>query len=63
MQNKWGFDHLGRFAAAYRRHSGEPPSATLRRARSLRAALLEDSPGCRTTLHEDPAERAPLHQE
>jgi AraC-like DNA-binding protein len=34
----WGFDHLGRFAAAYRRHFGEAPSETLRRARSSRAA-------------------------
>jgi AraC-like DNA-binding protein len=28
---KWGFSHLGRFSGAYRRHFGEPPSATLRR--------------------------------
>ncbi|AXK88245.1 AraC family transcriptional regulator [Nocardia farcinica] len=27
---KWGFTHTGRFAAAYRRKYGEPPSATLR---------------------------------
>lgn len=28
-----GFFHLGRFSAIYRRHFGESPSATLRRAR------------------------------
>lgn len=28
---RWGFSHLGQFAAAYRRRYGEPPSATLRR--------------------------------
>jgi transcriptional regulator GlxA family with amidase domain len=32
-----GFEHLGRFAGHYRRLFGEPPSATLRRARSGRA--------------------------
>lgn len=30
---RWRFTHLGRFAGAYRRRYGEPPSATLRRAR------------------------------
>jgi AraC-like DNA-binding protein len=30
----WGFTHLGRFAALYRREFGESPSETLRRARS-----------------------------
>jgi AraC-like DNA-binding protein len=29
---EWGFPHFGRFAQAYRRRFGEPPSATLRRA-------------------------------
>lgn len=28
----WGFNHLGRFATAYRRHFGESPSDTRRRA-------------------------------
>jgi AraC-like DNA-binding protein len=30
---RWGFGHLGRFAADYARRFGEPPSATLRRSR------------------------------
>lgn len=29
---RWGFSHLGQFAAAYRRSYGETPSCTLRRA-------------------------------
>jgi AraC-like DNA-binding protein len=32
---EWGFCHLGRFSALYRRHFGELPSETLRRARAL----------------------------
>lgn len=31
IAERWGFDHLGRFAAEYRRCYGEAPSATLRR--------------------------------
>ena len=31
---RWGFSHMGRFSADYRRRFGEPPSATLRRARA-----------------------------
>lgn len=30
---KWGFLHLGRFSSSYAQQFGEPPSATLRRAR------------------------------
>jgi AraC-like DNA-binding protein len=30
VAGRWGFVHLGRFASAYRRKFGEPPSATLR---------------------------------
>ncbi|MCM0621195.1 AraC family transcriptional regulator [Nocardioides bruguierae] len=30
--SRWGFSHLGRFAAAYREAYGVPPSSTLRRA-------------------------------
>jgi AraC family ethanolamine operon transcriptional activator len=29
---RWGFSHFGRFAADYRRHFGELPSETARRA-------------------------------
>ncbi len=30
VANRWGFSHLGRFAATYRQRYGESPSATLR---------------------------------
>ena len=33
---RWNFHELGRFAGAYRRLYGEPPSATLRRRRARR---------------------------
>jgi len=33
VATRWGFTHLGNFARDYRRRFGEPPSATLRRAR------------------------------
>jgi transcriptional regulator GlxA family with amidase domain len=33
IAKRWGFDHLGRFAAEYRRCYGEMPSETLRRRR------------------------------
>jgi AraC-like DNA-binding protein len=32
VARRWGFEHMGRFAAGYRRLYGEPPSATARRA-------------------------------
>jgi transcriptional regulator GlxA family with amidase domain len=36
----WGFLHLGRFAALYRRCFGERPSDTLRRVREVRGGRL-----------------------
>jgi len=33
---RWGFSHLGRFAAEYKKRYGESPAATLRRRRSAR---------------------------
>jgi AraC family transcriptional regulator, ethanolamine operon transcriptional activator len=33
VAHRWGFKHLGRFSATYRRTYGELPSDTLRRAR------------------------------
>lgn len=43
---KWGFAHLGRFAAEYRKHFGEPPSRTLARTqgRERIAALMPAAP-------------------
>lgn len=29
----WGFDHLGRFAASYKKRFGETPRETLKRTR------------------------------
>ena len=37
---RWGFSHMGRFSADYRRRFGEPPSATLRRARHAQAQSM-----------------------
>jgi AraC family ethanolamine operon transcriptional activator len=34
IANRWGFDHLSRFAAFYRRQFGELPSETMRASRS-----------------------------
>jgi AraC family ethanolamine operon transcriptional activator len=31
VANRWGFWHMGQFAADYRRHFGELPSQTLQR--------------------------------
>jgi transcriptional regulator GlxA family with amidase domain len=33
IATRWGFEHLGRFAGAYRRRYGETPSETRRRRR------------------------------
>ena len=33
IANRWGFDHLSRFAAFYRRQFGELPSETIRAGR------------------------------
>lgn len=49
-----GFFHLGRFADTYRRHFGESPSATLRRARGTGRA---DS-GSSGRVTRNPASRA-----
>jgi AraC-like DNA-binding protein len=37
---RWGFSHMGRFSADYGRRFGEPPSATLRRARNAQAQSM-----------------------
>ena len=46
---EWGFFHLGRFSELYRRHFGEMPSETLRRARS-KAAKTPGGPGSDSRL-------------
>lgn len=45
IATRYGFDHFGRFSTQYRRCFGEPPSATLRRARagvSRRSGCLDE---------------------
>lgn len=44
---RWGYAHLGRFAAAYRERFGEPPHETLRRARQAPPGLPRARPGLR----------------
>lgn len=39
IATRFGFNHLGRFSAEYRRRFGEPPSATLSRGRSTAAEV------------------------
>jgi AraC-like DNA-binding protein len=44
IAGNWGFGHMGRFAAAYRKRFGEAPSETLRRRRQARGFSSPDSP-------------------
>jgi AraC-like DNA-binding protein len=40
IAHRWGFAHLGRFAAAYRARFGSTPSQTLHRKQQTRGAIL-----------------------
>ena len=45
IANRWGFDHLSRFAAFYRRQFGELPSETIRAGRASARVGGNDDPG------------------
>lgn len=44
IAGNWGFGHMGRFAAAYRKRFGESPAETLRRRRQARGVFSADGP-------------------
>ncbi len=51
---RWGYTHVGRFAAAYRERFGEAPSETLKSSRQTFASVQTSESACRSNAGQSP---------